>query len=110
MKLDDDGEARSTCVSVNPSAIYTFGVQMKAATEVAIECSIQLFSDSNCTVPAIGDNPLKDNSTVSRWEFVFASFQTSADAHRALLRCTTFSGASGEFDQAFLKPGVVTEF
>ena len=110
MKLDDEGEARSTCVPVNASSIYTFGVQMKAPTEVAIECSILLFTDSNCTAPASGDNPLKDNHAVSRWEFVFASFQTSADAHRALLRCTTFSGVSGEFDQAFLKPGVVTEF
>ena len=70
--------------------------------------SIHIYSDDNCTISIVSS--LKDQSLVNRWEPVVDAIQTPSEARTGQLRCTTFSGVTGEFDLAFLKSGVVSEF
>jgi hypothetical protein len=108
IKLDGDGIVLSSCIPINRLATYSFGVHMRADTEVAIECGLEIYSDDNCTAPLM--TTLKDQHAVNRWEPAVDAVQTPSTARTAQLRCTTFNGVNGEFDLAFLKPGVVEEF
>ena len=108
VKVDGDGSAVSSCIPINAVTTYSFGVHMKADTEVAIECGLRIYSDDNCTTPLLAS--LKDQVAVNRWEPAVDAIQAPFGARTAQLRCTTFSGVTGEFDLAFLKPGVAEEF
>jgi hypothetical protein len=108
IKLDGDGSVLSSCIPINRLATYSYGVHMKAETEVAIECGLRIYSDDNCTESLMAT--LNDQVAINRWESAVDAVQTPSTARTAQLRCTTFNGVTGEFDLAFLKPGVVEEF
>jgi hypothetical protein len=110
-RLEDSGSILSPCFRVSPSAIFTFGAQIKGDDVGSIVCSVQWYTDTGCTVPSSTPYENLDNNAASgRWEPIAKTAITASDATWATVQCIAYPGGAGEVDMIFLKAGSGVEY